>query len=545
MHRRDFLKASALVSVASLPTVSSADEPKPSSSNLPQAGALDGHCPREYPGERGMKTMLFWDYWKLHELNNAELVQGEPKWRPEATYVDPHTGSHGGGRVFFDKSLGKWRKIWAADEAFVAESEDGIKWAPAKLPNVKPNHGSKLASHHVHTFPGEGHNFGWVYLDPIAADGYPYKIPVIQNGQRVYERAKADTKHRWHDLTQRFPKPTNHMYDHFMHVSKDGYHWEERTDYEWNQGWFFPEEPHFMFHNHLTGTHSLICRPGLGDRRVALTETTDFVNWTEPRIVLQPELADGKLLEFYTMPTFPYGQYFVGMVWASHFSNADGPDHFVLHKGAQNPQLAMSTDGRYFVRPTREAFIDFNEPGEVGCHSIRPEGMVVLDDEIRIYSNAGVSAHGTPVPKELKPKNKAMVLHSLRRDGFMYFQPQGHWAQITTRPFAVFDGEFTMNAEAPTGMVEFEVRDLKNQPIEGYTFADCEPMKYQDTLRHQLRWKNRANFGELIGKVIRLSVRFYNARIYSFRADYHVLDAHDFRRLRDELPLISTQHFGA
>ena len=544
MDRRDFLKASALVSVASLPTVNAADEPK-TTTTLPKAGGLDAHCPREFPGERGVKTMLFWDYWKLHELNNAELVQGQPKWRPEANYTDPFTKSPGTGRVFFDQGRGKWRKIWASDEAYVAESEDGIKWVPADLRDVRPNHGPKLAPHHVHTFPGKGHNYGWVYLDPLARDGFPYKIPVIQNGQRVYDRAKADPKHRWHDLTKRFSEPTNHMYDHFMHVSNDGYRWEERVDYEWNQGIFFPEEPHLMFYNHLTGTHSLICRPGLGDRRVALTETETFVSWTEPRVILAPELSDEKLLEFYTMPTFPYGQYFVGLVWASHFSSADGPDHFVLHKGPQNAQLALSTDGRYFTRPTKTDFIEFNEPGEIGCHSIRPEGMVVLEDEIRIYSNAGLSAHGTPVPKELKENSKAMVMHSLRRDGFMYFQSRGHQAQITTRPFAVFDGEFTMNAEAPTGTVEFELRDLKNQPIEGYTFADCEPMKFKDSLKFPLRWKNRRDVSELIGKVIRMSVRFYNARIYSFRADYHILDAHDFRRLRDDLPLISTELFGA
>ena len=70
-------------------------------------------------------------------------------------------------------------------------------------------------------------------------------------------------------------------------------------------------------------------------------------------------------------------------------------------------------------------------------------------------------------------------------------------------------------------------------------------MKFKDSLEFPLRWKNRRDVSELIGKVIRMSVRFYNAQIYSFRADYHILDAHDFRRLRDDLPLISTKLFGA
>ena len=99
-----------------------------------------------------------------------------------------------------------------------------------------------------------------------------------------------------------------------------------------------------------------------------------------------------------------------------------------------------------------------------------------------------------------------------------------------------------MNVEAPTGLVEYEIRDLKNQPVAGYTFADCVPLKYEDTLGFQLRWKDRQDLSELIGKVIRLSLRFHNARLYSLRADYHFLDAHDYRRLRDDLPLLSTRH---
>ncbi|MFN9911135.1 MAG: hypothetical protein ACK53L_01045, partial [Pirellulaceae bacterium] len=106
-----------------------------------------------------------------------------------------------------------------------------------------------------------------LYLDPLATDGYPFKIPVIQKGPIVYHRAQADPRHRWHELTKRFDKPRLHMFDHFLMVSRDGLHWEERLDYDWGQGRIVPEEPHFMFFNHLTQEHSLICRPGLGDRR--------------------------------------------------------------------------------------------------------------------------------------------------------------------------------------------------------------------------------------------------------------------------------------
>jgi len=504
----------------------------------------DEMLPREDPGERGPKTMLFWDYWKFHEIDNAELVQGRPEWRPEGTYIDPHTRSAGTGRVFFDRTTGSWRKIWGTDRFFVARSEDGIRWEPEPHPEIEP-HGGKEAPHHVYTLPGEGASYGWVHVDPIASDGFPFKQPVIQKGRRVLKRAKGDPNHRWHELARRYDKPPHHMFDYLYLVSRDGLHWEQRLDYDWSRGLFFPEEPHFYFRNHLDGRHAMTVRPGLGDRRVALTHSSDFRDWTPPRLVQTPDLVDGRIMEFYAMPTFPYGQYFVGFVWASEFSTAEGPDWSVLHKGPQYPQLALSDDGHRFTRPSREPFIPFNDPPELGCHSIRPEGMVLVDDEIRIYSSGGLSAHGTPVPRPLRKRSKGMLLHTLRRDGFFALKSKGHRAAVTTRPFAVFGGEMTMNAAAATGEVEFELRDFRNRPLDGYRFEDCEKMRFADDTAFPLRWRERRNLDELEGRTIRLALRFHNAAIHSLRADYHFTDATDFRRLRDDLPLLETERFGS
>jgi hypothetical protein len=170
--------------------------------------------------------------------------------------------------------------------------------------------------------------------------------------------------------------------------------------------------------------------------------------------------------------------------------------------------------------------------------------MVVLDDEIRFYSDGGVSAHGTPVPPRFKDAPKGCLMHRLRRDGFMSFQSKGYKAEFTTRPLVFYDPEVTMNAQAVTGRVEFEIRDTKNRPVTGYTFDDCQAMRFADSLAYSLRWKERQNLGELVGKCLRLAVRFHNAQIYSFRGDYHFIDAFDQRRIDDGLA-IDTTRFGA
>lgn len=543
MRRRHFFQALGTVSASALAHVPRPEARAGEIPATPAAGGMDFHTFREHPGQRGPKTMLFWDYWKLHHMDNVELVPGVPTLVPEATYVDPHTKSPGTGRVFFDRAAGTWKKIWGTADYYVAESEDGILWQPGDYGHIKPS-GSKKSRHHVFSLPTDADSSGWLYLDPLAADGFPFKIPVIQKGPIVHRRAQADPRHRWHESSKRSDEPRPYMLDHFLMVSKDGLTWEERLDYDWGQGRIFPEEPHFMFFNHLTQEHSLTCRPGLGDRRVCLTTSRDFRDWSEPRLVQAPDLLDDGIIEFYAMPTFAYGQYFIGFVWGSHFSTSAGPDFTVLHTGPQAPQVALSLDGRYFVRPVRKSFIPFTAPGEFGCHSIRTEGMVVLDDEVRLYSVGGVSAHGTPVPPRSKEAPNACLMHRLRRDGFMAFQSKGYKAEFTTRPFVVYDPAFTMNAQAATGRVEFEIRDTKNRPVTGYTFDDCAALRFDDTLAHPLRWKDRRDLGELVGKCLRLAVRFHNAQIYSFRGDYHFVDAFDERCIRDGLP-VDTTRFGA
>ena len=126
----------------------------------------------------------------------------------------------------------------------------------------------------------------------------------------------------------------------------------------------------------------------------------------------------------------------------------------------------------------------------------------------------------------------------------MYFQSKGYKAEFTTRPLVFFEPQVTVNARAPTGEVRLEICNEKNQPVEGYTFDDCKPLRFADSQRFPLQWSNRQNLGELIGKCLRIAVRFHNARIYSFRGDYHIVDAFDLRRINDGLP-IDTTRFGA
>lgn len=84
----------------------------------------------------------------------------------------------------------------------VAESEDGLHFEPSPRPERVPV-GGKTAPQHIFTLP-DG-SCGGVYHDPIAADGYPFKIYADQKGQAVLERAKKNPNHRWHGIEEQKP----------------------------------------------------------------------------------------------------------------------------------------------------------------------------------------------------------------------------------------------------------------------------------------------------------------------------------------------------
>jgi len=166
IDRRRFLQHAGAVSAAGLAVadVASAKQPPPA------AGTSD----------RQELTWLFWDLWRFDRVTNLKHRQAEARLRPEATFADPLMFGHNSWpTVYFDKAAGLWRMLYSIDwkpyTLMLAESDDGIRWKPAPQPQVTPP-GKKQAPHHLFTLAGGG----GVYLDPIADDGFPFKVYVHQ-----------------------------------------------------------------------------------------------------------------------------------------------------------------------------------------------------------------------------------------------------------------------------------------------------------------------------------------------------------------------------
>jgi hypothetical protein len=121
----------------------------------------------------------------------------------------------------------------------------------------------------------------------------------------------------------------------------------------------------------------------------------------------------------------------------------------------------------------------------------------------------------------------------------MSLQSQGDWGEFLSKPLALFDEHFTVNAQATFGEIRFQLTDMESRPIEGFTFEDCVPLKEADSLAHPVSWR-KGNLRDVLNKVIRLEVQLRNAQLYAFRGDFHFLDAQDWSMIDDGKPIDRT-----
>jgi len=484
------------------------------------------------------KTWLFWDLWHLERQQNLELCQGQPKWVSDAVYVDNMDGLAAWPTVYRDEASGRWRMLytsqWRPYTLMLAESDDGLHFRPSPQPEIQPE-GGKKAPHHIFTLPHG--SCGSVYVDPLAADGHRFKAIGHQGGKPVLERAQADPKHRWH-AAAKTGRERPYFNEELTVVSRDGLHWEIRRDMAWGQPDWHPEPPIFGFYNGKLGRHMMTVRPGWGDRRVCIQSTEDFRRWSGPELLLEPDPNDAELCELYGMPVFPYRGYYVGLLWVFHCEMSEPVRGFNRSVGPLDCQLAYSFDGLRFHRGLRRPFVPLNPPGEHGCGGIEPSCMIEAGDEIRIYSSGSKFHHGKNFhARRAGAKDfEAILVHTLRKEGFMCLRSRGSWARFATKPLVLLGDELTVNARAPFGEVQFQLADMESRPIEGFTFDECVGLAAGDSLGWPLRWKAKP-IQELRGKPFRLEVRLRDAEIYAFHGNFHFLDAQDWWMLQDGQPI--------
>ena len=487
------------------------------------------------------RKILFFDLWKLDSWENIELRQGEPTWIEDCDYHDPSFADSGiyFPSVWIDTATKQWRMVysvkWSPLTLMAASSQDGVVWRPMSVAASSPR-SDQLAPNHLLTVPsGSG---GGVYRDPLRTDGYAYRIFGRQSGKPVFERALKDPDHHWHQIAKSEGEK-RYIEEGITIVSNDGLKWEVKTGKHWNwqaEDWY-PEPPVFMFWNMSKKQHVMVARPGWGDRRQCLRTSRDLQSWNDPELQFQPDSIDtAGPMGMYGMPVVPVGggAGYVGLLWIFHNSSSEPVRSFNQFYGTMDAQLAYSYDGVRFFRGLREPFLKLNPIPQPGCTQIRPCSVVETDDFVFIYSEGHRGAHGRERAEQRRSNQPlaSLMLHRLRKDGWMYLASRGDWARLQTKPFVLRSPQISINAAAGYGEVQFQLTDEASKPLQGFSFDQCAPMQANDSTNYQIKWKD-ANLADVLDQPLRLEIRFRQANIYSLEMAHHFLDAHDMWLLKD------------
>lgn len=505
---------------------------------LAAAAATPANAWQTTPKQRP-KTWLFWDLWRFDGLRGAELKMGKARWEPAGDYEDPLFNGHGSWpSVFRDPVSGKWRMLYSAQfqpmTLLAAESTDGIHWSPLDASAIQPPGQPKRAPNHLYSLPGG--SGGSVFIDPVAGDGFRYKMYIRRHGAEAGALAAADPNHEFHEAARRGAGRL-YIIDHSMLVSADGLNWKEDRSANWAQTAWHPEPPLYCYYNPALRRYFMTARPGHGERRLVLQSSADARKWSGPEPLLQPDALDPMGLQHYGMPVFAYEGQYVAFLWTFHTAAWDRPARYNHMVGLMDSQLAYSFDGLRFQRGFREPFVARNEPGQPGCGLVQPSAMVEDGDRLLIYSTAGKPMHGTSAEYRSSRQGQYHILvHTLRRDGFHYLEAQGACGGFYSKPMVWFEPDLEINASALRGRVECRITDVEWQTVPGFGFEDSVPLTDADSVRWRPAWKTRG-LAELAGKPVRLELRFRSARIFAVRGTFHFLDAQDMHLLDDGQPI--------
>ena len=480
-------------------------------------------------------TILFFDDWHLAQRVSVDRHIGQP--RTAGKFVDPYGDiAFAYPTVFKDQESGRWRCLYQnfLYDKFIHPDD------------VVTRGGGELLNRSVPVVIESDDALNWRIPDltdtvPLRDRRTPHQILPLD---KFREWGPAFYDERAEDPSERIKGFVSFGKDQLdpiapLWVSPDGIHWKHQEGAAWHP---IGIDPAITAHwNPLRQSYVIAARPAWGDRRMAVYETTDWVNYSKPELALQADALDTPMAEIYGMPVFPYEDNFVGFTWMFH------PDQDLVSRpgkgylGTNDCQLAYSFNGSHFQRGLRDPFVPNAEPGEDGGAVIYPTSLVRDGDMLRICSSGGRLEHGEGLGSPENPQS-ALLFQELRLDGFVYLQSAGGWGNITTRIMFANGPELNMNVLAPHGIVQAQVMDDTGEPIEGYSFEDCIPFT-GDNVRWSPEWRDGRRFGGIGKRIVRLGVRMLNARLYAIRGNFHPIASMDralFEEKGTEPPPIST-----
>ncbi|MCC6489887.1 MAG: hypothetical protein IT364_20525 [Candidatus Hydrogenedentes bacterium] len=286
----------------------------------------------------------------------------------------------------------------------------------------------------------------------------------------------------------------------YVTFSEDGIHWKP---YEGNPVIRLGSDTgHVVLFDPGIKRYVAYGRFGAGGRKVARSESEDFVHWSEPKLVLEPDEKDGANTQFYGISIDLYQGLYIGMLWMFWIDEG--------RVGRIDFQLCHSHDGIQWIRdPERRVFMPNGPEGAWDSGDMRAAcRSVIVDDRILIYYAGSLAKHGEGGPKRI---GMDIGLATLRRDGWFSLDAGSTPGTLVTKPFTHPGTELHANADAHDGSIVAEFIRADGAPVASDAFTG-------DVLDGTLPF-DAGKKSEMAGKSVRLKLTLTNARLYSLWFD--------------------------
>lgn len=433
------------------------------------------------------QKFMFLDDWPYEYARGFKRKQGKPvKYgknpilKPEMPHEFGRTSLY--GTVYYDKDIKKfkmWYPVFSGGNITTAylcyaQSDDGYNWKKPMLDIVK---GTNIVLDKEHDVRGQ---------------------------TIIHDMEDKDPERRYKLLVRPGHTPAVCSY-----ISADGIHWKllDKNAIDANS------DSHLGLIRHPeTGIYMATMRKIKGDRRVWLSTSVDFMEWTEPVLVKELDITQSMQTQIYGMQISYYGAYILGCV--SYYNTfEDDLEGWGKMEGTMDIGFAYSRGGYcWHENFVHDRFIPLGEKGSWDCGMISPSSHpLLLKDEIRFYYAGMPYQHKPPYSKDVL---QCIGVASLRPDGFVYLEAGEETAELFTRIFAIKNAGFQINADASKGEVTVEICSGNGNALKGFEMENFIPIK-KDGCNISLEWKNNPDISILINTELRFKVRARNASIYS------------------------------
>ncbi|MCC6680774.1 MAG: hypothetical protein IT445_07715 [Phycisphaeraceae bacterium] len=421
----------------------------------------------------------------LHQAEKLEqpVLKPDKPWEKGRIYIY--------GTVHRDPQTGKFRMWYSGGGLAYAESDDGVHWVKPELPYVQRD-GQPT------NVLLEGSNVCFVIIDPHAAEPDKTYKALDNTGHFNFNGFYSADGLQWHAYDKSPLVPYGSEISNGMRDPQTGLYYVYIRPYLPK---FFPKD-------------------NTQKRLVAVITSPDFVNWSEPKLIIEPDRVDDAWVndevqrtEFYGMSGFPYGSQYLGLLPVFRITTIQEKTEPLMsrYEGPIDAQLVFSRDGLTWHRTEDRTPVIPTGPHayDAGCIMNVSSKPVIFNDQIYYYYTALSTTHGGKVPEKVA----SIALARWRLDGFVSLDAE-QAGMVETTAWSSGGGLLIVNANAAGGRIVVSLLDpATGNPLPGYSAADCQAITTDD-VRHQVRWTSHETLPS--DRPFRIRFELQPASIYSY-----------------------------